>query len=750
MNEIFRQLKFLAPFLIVGLVTAASDDRDIKPSIVNGSPASDSAYPWMVALVRANESNNADAQFCGGVLIHPLWVLTAAHCVNDYQNDGFEILVGATDLRFGGQRHQPAIVFLHPETDIKRIDRGSDLALIRLSEPIEDVTPIPLYRAVNALAPGTNVRSIGWGATEFDSDEDTSSDVLREVDLVIQAITDLPENDPTKDYFIMTDDTAPIRGTASGDSGGPLIVNTPEQGWSVAGVVSFGVRTSDGQFNNSFYSSIAAGIDWIDSLVFDDKWNRKEISAFDRIGFARNATGKLLPAYQFWPYGDGFVEQMLPFELSNSQFNIEFDLDNPNFKYNGDGSFSFLHEPNFNGTDRAGETASIVTLKGSNETSSGNHPFALQPFGRTVARQGLDHFLTYHKDGYVFQLSHLEPNKSYQISAPSSPSEYRLLELSSEARTVLALSQRFQELDATFTAKPGCEYWFSTASDGLRGHQTRFGLHPASNASLTDDSPYSGTLSEDSAVYRGVSTRAEQVSYTGSAQNEAVLQVYSDYDTEIALFRKDDNALIGYYDVESEEATEAFIVSADDLRESLITLLNFDKDIYGDFRLSLIPFTRPNLTYGTELKSAITRHDRSYVDSDGEVYYEQFDITRRSNRNYIKIELVGRYFDPGVAVFDGNDLVDFQYGSRFIEFEFRSSQASQYTIEVYDFEGPQNANYELTVTDSTTATLTDDQNPETTPLSLKGKPGIFPIRTGKLSQKEAERRIKNIIRLRGN
>ena len=56
-------------------------------ALVGGSDAQSGAQPWMAALLR--NSTNPDLppsarQFCGGTLIAPAWVVTAAHCVAGY------------------------------------------------------------------------------------------------------------------------------------------------------------------------------------------------------------------------------------------------------------------------------------------------------------------------------------------------------------------------------------------------------------------------------------------------------------------------------------------------------------------------------------------------------------------------------------------------------------------------------------------------------------------------------------------
>ena len=57
---------------------AQVDDTDI----IGGSEAEPGAWPWQVALIQRTQPNAYFGQFCGGSLIAPDWVLTAAHCVD--------------------------------------------------------------------------------------------------------------------------------------------------------------------------------------------------------------------------------------------------------------------------------------------------------------------------------------------------------------------------------------------------------------------------------------------------------------------------------------------------------------------------------------------------------------------------------------------------------------------------------------------------------------------------------------------
>ena len=133
---------------------------------MGGGTVPPGAYPWIVAMSRG----------CGGTLVAPDRVLTAGHCVEDLRVDSLRLYVGARQRRRGALRYDgievgALDVATHP--GYRSLDGGgpaNDVALLRLSEPVEGVPPVALATPLDAgaYAADTPALVLGWGVTRTD------------------------------------------------------------------------------------------------------------------------------------------------------------------------------------------------------------------------------------------------------------------------------------------------------------------------------------------------------------------------------------------------------------------------------------------------------------------------------------------------------------------------------------------------------------------------------------------------------
>ncbi|XP_003801493.1 kallikrein-1 [Otolemur garnettii] len=242
----------------------------IQSRIVGGQECERHSQPWQVALYHFSNPQ------CGGILVYPQWVLTAAHCITDSNN--YQLWLGRHDLFEDEDTAQFIHVsesFPHPQfnmsllqnhTITKDEDYSHDIMLLRLKEPArmtEAVQTLPL--PTQEPEEGSICLASGWGSIE--PENFTYPDELQCVDLKI-----LPNDVCVKAHISKVTDCMLCAGhleggkdTCQGDSGGPLVCSGVLQGITSWGYIPCGSPNKPGVF-----TKVLKYIDWIEKTIADN------------------------------------------------------------------------------------------------------------------------------------------------------------------------------------------------------------------------------------------------------------------------------------------------------------------------------------------------------------------------------------------------------------------------------------------------------------------------------------------------
>lgn len=228
--------------------------------IVGGYPATRDRYPYVATLV-----TNDGRLVCGGTLISPTFVLSAAHC-SGYAS---KVYVGRY-LLGDGTGSQTAYIskeYVYRKYD-PRIDDG-DYMLIQLSTPIQGV-PFPMLADegyTDGFDEQTLLTTIGFGTTSAGG---SISNVLLEVgvEYVPSYICESAYNNygyPITPRMICAGGLED-RDSCQGDSGGPLFVrgSDPHQDVHV-GITSWGIGCADGY--PGVYARTSSAKRWISRVL---------------------------------------------------------------------------------------------------------------------------------------------------------------------------------------------------------------------------------------------------------------------------------------------------------------------------------------------------------------------------------------------------------------------------------------------------------------------------------------------------
>ncbi|XP_040273762.1 transmembrane protease serine 9 [Bufo bufo] len=233
--------------------------------IVGGSDASKGEFPWQVSLRENNE------HFCGATIISAKWLVSAAHCFNDFQDPAVWVAyIGSTSLSgLDSSTVKASIksIVKHPSYDPDTADY--DVAVLELESELrfnKYTQPICLPASTHIFPMGKKCIITGWGYLK--EDNLVKPEVLQKatVALIDQTLCNSLYSNVVTDRMVCAGYLEGKIDSCQGDSGGPLVCEEASGRFFLAGIVSWGVGCAEAR-RPGVYVRVSKVRNWIQDVI---------------------------------------------------------------------------------------------------------------------------------------------------------------------------------------------------------------------------------------------------------------------------------------------------------------------------------------------------------------------------------------------------------------------------------------------------------------------------------------------------